>query len=90
MRTLVHSVRLLGSVSVDDDRPDGWVLFDGDRVAAVGVGGELPRSDTSVDGRNGCLAPGFVDIHGHGGASAAFDDGPEAVRAARALHLAQW
>ena len=31
MSTLVHSVRLLGSVSVDSDRTDGWALFEGGR-----------------------------------------------------------
>jgi N-acetylglucosamine-6-phosphate deacetylase len=86
MRTLVHSVRLLGSVSIDGDQRDGWALFDGERVAAVGIGGELPSADDVVDGGGGCLVPGFVDIHGHGGASATFDDGPEAVSAARAMH----
>ena len=88
MSTLVHSIRLLGSVSVDSDRADAWALLDGDRVAAVGVGGELPRADETVDGGGGCLLPGFIDIHGHGGARASFDDGPEAVAAARAVHRA--
>jgi N-acetylglucosamine-6-phosphate deacetylase len=88
MSTLVHSVRLLGSVSVDSERRDAWALFDGDRVAAVGVGGELPQADTAVDGAGGCLAPGFIDIHVHGGAGASFDDGAEAVAAARAVHRA--
>jgi len=88
MSTLVHSIRLLGSVSVDSDRADAWALLDGDRVDAVGVGGELPRADETVDGGGGCLLPGFIDIHGHGGARASFDDGPEAVAAARAVHRA--
>lgn len=88
MSTLVHSVRLFGSVSVDNDRRDAWALFDGDRVAAVGVGAELPSADATVDGGGGCLVPGFIDIHGHGGAGVSFDDGPEAVAAARAVHRA--
>ncbi|WP_342001234.1 N-acetylglucosamine-6-phosphate deacetylase [Microbacterium sp. LWH7-1.2] len=88
MSTLVHSVRLLGSVSVDSDNADAWAFFEGDRVAAVGVGAGFPRADATVDGGGGCLAPGFVDIHGHGGAGASFDDGPEAVATARAVHRA--
>ncbi|MFD4960878.1 N-acetylglucosamine-6-phosphate deacetylase [Microbacterium sp. NPDC058389] len=88
MSILVHSVRLFGSATVDSDRPDGWALFDGGRVAAVGVGADHPSAAETVDGRGGCLAPGFIDIHGHGGAGASFDDGPEAVRAGRDVHRA--
>jgi len=88
MSILVHSVRLFGSAAVDSDRPDGWALFDGGRVAAVGVGADRPSAADDIDGKGGCLAPGFIDIHGHGGAGAAFDDGPDAVRTARAVHRA--
>ena len=85
MSTLVHSVRL-----IDDGRTtdDAWVLFDGGRVAAVGSGASRPAADDVVDGGNGCLAPGFVDIHCHGGAGVSFDDGADAILAARALHRA--
>ena len=88
MSTLVHSVRLFGSATVDSDAPDAWALFDAGRVAAVGVGEGRPPADDTVDGGGGCLAPGFIDIHGHGGGGASFDDGPEAVRTARAVHRA--
>jgi N-acetylglucosamine-6-phosphate deacetylase len=88
MSTLVHSVRLLGCASVDSDRHDAWALFDGGRVATVGAGSELPSADETVDGDDGCLVPGFVDIHTHGGAGASFDDGADAVAAARAVHRA--
>lgn len=88
MSTLVHAVRLLGCASVDSDRDDAWALFDGDRVAAAGVGDDHPRADETVDGEGGCLVPGFVDIHGHGGGSASFDDGPDAIAAGRAIHRA--
>ncbi|MFK4835555.1 N-acetylglucosamine-6-phosphate deacetylase [Microbacterium sp. ZW T2_14] len=88
MSTLVHAVRLLGCASVDGDRHDAWALFDGDRVVAAGVGDDHPRADETVDGEGGCLVPGFVDIHGHGGGGASFDDGPDAIAAARAIHRA--
>lgn len=83
--TLVHSVRL-----IDDGRTtdDAWVLFEGGRVAAVGSGASRPAADDVVDGGDGCLAPGFVDIHCHGGAGVSFDDGADAILAARALHRA--
>ncbi|MGN8551475.1 UNVERIFIED_CONTAM: N-acetylglucosamine-6-phosphate deacetylase [Microbacterium sp. SLM126] len=84
MSTLVHSVRL-----VDDDRvtDDAWILFDRGRVAARGSGPARPDADERIDGGGGCLTPGFVDIHGHGGAGVSYDDGPDAIRSARALHL---
>ncbi len=88
MSTLVHAVRLFGSAGVDSDRADAWALFDGGRVTAAGVGGKLPAADERIDGGGGCLVPGFVDIHGHGGGGASFDDGLEAIRAGRAVHRA--
>ncbi|WP_127820228.1 N-acetylglucosamine-6-phosphate deacetylase, partial [Microbacterium sp. CPCC 204701] len=86
MSTLVHSVRVIGS-SVPADRAVAWVLFDDGLVAATGVG-DRPDADEIVDGGGGCLVPGFVDIHGHGGGGASFDDGLDAVRVGRALHRA--
>lgn len=84
MSTVVHSVRL-----VDDGRitEDAWLLFAEGRVAAIGSGPARPGADHTVDGGGGCLTPGFVDIHGHGGAGMSYDDGPEAIAAARSLHL---
>jgi N-acetylglucosamine-6-phosphate deacetylase len=71
---------------------DGCVLVEGDRIGAVG-----PRSQVNlrgvteaVDLHGGYLAPGFVDLHVHGGAGADFMDGTEAafrtVCAAHARH----
>jgi N-acetylglucosamine-6-phosphate deacetylase len=85
---LIHSVRVFGSSAADSARPDGWALFAEGRVAALGHGGEPPAADESVDGRGGWLTPGFVDIHGHGGGGASFDDGADAIRAGRMLHRA--
>jgi N-acetylglucosamine-6-phosphate deacetylase len=90
MSTLVHSVNLLGSSSVDPaaGHADGWALFDGGRVVALGTGSDHPNARAIVDGAGGCLVPGFIDIHGHGGGGAGYDDGPDAIRIARALHRA--
>ncbi|WP_214466157.1 N-acetylglucosamine-6-phosphate deacetylase [Microbacterium flavescens] len=85
MSALVHAVRLVDDGRVRDD---AWVLFDDGRVRAAGVGRDRPASDEVIDGGGGCLVPGFVDIHGHGGAGASYDDGPDAIRTARTLHLA--
>jgi N-acetylglucosamine-6-phosphate deacetylase len=92
--TLVHSVRLVDAGRVIDD---GWVRFDDGRVAANGIGegwrGQAQPYDVIVDGdevagAGAVLTPGFIDIHGHGGAGESYDDGPEAIRTARALHRA--
>lgn len=97
MTTVIHSVRL-----VDDGRAteDAWVAFRGGVVHARGVGdtwrglGGLSEASgaghppTALDGQGATLSPGFVDIHGHGGGGASFDDGADAVRTARAVHRA--
>lgn len=85
MTTLVHSVRLVDDGRITDD---AWVLFADGRVSAIGHGDGRPDADELVDGGGGCLTPGFIDIHGHGGAGASYDDGPEAIGRARALHRA--
>jgi N-acetylglucosamine-6-phosphate deacetylase len=94
MSTCIHSVRL-----VDAGRKveDAWVRFEGGRVAAVGIGESWRRfaqpHDEIIDGTEAAgpgavLTPGFIDIHGHGGGGASYDDGPDAIRTARALHRA--
>jgi N-acetylglucosamine-6-phosphate deacetylase len=60
-------------------------------ITATGSGGSwraLAGLDTVevVDGGQGWLTPGLIDIHSHGGGSASFDDGPDAVAAALAMH----
>ncbi|MBN1809205.1 MAG: amidohydrolase family protein [Planctomycetes bacterium] len=48
---------------------DGAVLVDGGKIAGVG-GAEMkiPAGAEVIDGEGGYLAPGFVDLHCHGGA----------------------
>ncbi|MCI2957919.1 N-acetylglucosamine-6-phosphate deacetylase [Agromyces atrinae] len=83
--TIIHSARIVSNGSVTDD---GWVRFDGDRISARGVGRswEARPGDEVVDAGGRHLTPGFVDIHVHGGGGAAFDDGPEAIARALAMH----
>ena len=94
MSVFVHSVRL-----VDDGRvvEGAWVSFDGERVSATGTGdgwrdlarpGDDVVDATALAGEGAMLTAGFVDIHGHGGAGVSYDEGPEAIRTARALHRA--
>ncbi|SIT88271.1 N-acetylglucosamine-6-phosphate deacetylase [Microbacterium sp. RU33B] len=92
MTLVIHSVRLVSPAGIVDD---AWVRVDGERIAAVGTGRGWTDAgaDEVVDGSalagaGALLAPGFIDIHGHGGGGFAFDDGPDEIRAARAVHRA--
>jgi N-acetylglucosamine-6-phosphate deacetylase len=65
----------------------GWVEITGDRITATGPG--LPPAPPDVDLGDDVLVPGFVDMHVHGGAGAAFPDGDaEAALRAVAFHRA--
>ncbi len=92
MAVIVHSVRL---VDAGTETPDAWVRFDGALVEASGVGDTWrggPDDEivdgTAVAGDGAVLTPGFIDIHGHGGAGAEYDEGADAVRRARRTHRA--
>jgi N-acetylglucosamine-6-phosphate deacetylase len=84
---VIHSARLVDEGQTTDD---AWVAFDGPIVAGLGTGDdwrELAPRDAD-DAGGAWLTPGFVDIHGHGGGAAAYDDGVEAIATARAVHRA--
>ncbi|WP_460801229.1 N-acetylglucosamine-6-phosphate deacetylase [Microbacterium sp. GXF6406] len=86
--TLIHSARL---ITDGVETPDAWVRFADGVVVATGTGASWSDADTVIDatalaGEGAILTPGFVDIHAHGGAGAAFDDGTDAIRTARAMH----
>lgn len=87
--TVVHSARLVQESGVE---PDAWVRFEGDTVAARGTGATWREcagpSDEIVDASGLTLAPGFVDIHGHGGGGASFDGSDDDIRTALATHRA--
>jgi len=84
--TLLHNASLLDA----DGRRHGWVLFDGDRIAATGLTGvDAPPHASIVLELNGrTLTPGFIDLHGHGGGGAAFDNGADEIAIALAVHRA--
>jgi N-acetylglucosamine-6-phosphate deacetylase len=69
--TLVRAARL---VDVAGTVEDGWVLVDGDTIRATGSGRDAPTADEVVDLGPATLVPGFVDLHGHGGATEAYED----------------
>lgn len=89
---LIHSARLVDGGA---ETPDAWIHVEGGRVAASGTGDGWRTRDADevvdardVAGEGALLTPGFVDLHGHGGGGRAHEEGAEAIRAARTLHLA--
>lgn len=85
MSTVLHGARLIDGGTVTDG---AWVRFTDARVDAVGTGDSWRAGPPAeaVDLAGAILSPGFVDIHGHGGAGFSYDEGVEAIRAARAMH----
>src|SRR4051794_5690188 len=74
-----------GLATPDELLADAWVVVDGERVLDVGTG--EPPGPPRVQ-LPGLAAPGFVDVHVHGGGGASFDGGdPDAVATVVATHL---
>ncbi|KQV67878.1 N-acetylglucosamine-6-phosphate deacetylase [Nocardioides sp. Root122] len=65
----------------------GWLLLDGDRISEVGEGAPPRTPDLALGAAT--LAPGFVDLHVHGGGGASFDTGTaDAAAVVADTHLA--
>lgn len=72
--TLIHSGTLVDATG----ERSGWVFVEQGRIASVGAPHEpRPAADRSIDASGGYVTPGFVDIHGHGGGGAHYQDGVE-------------
>ena len=64
----------------------GWLRLSGPRIVEVGSGTPPGAPDVSVEG---IVAPGFVDMHVHGGGGASFDAGTaDAAATVVRAHLA--
>jgi N-acetylglucosamine-6-phosphate deacetylase len=76
-----------GTIVLEDQLlQDGHVRVVGDRIESVGPASG-PGQGESIDLAGGYLAPGFVDLHVHGGDGADFMDGTaEAFRTACRAH----
>lgn len=60
--------------------PNGTLTVTAGRIVFVGPAEQLPQHDCDIVDLDGAyLAPGFVDLHVHGGAGADFMDGTEAA-----------
>ncbi|MCS7014868.1 MAG: N-acetylglucosamine-6-phosphate deacetylase [Gemmatales bacterium] len=67
-------------ILADEVLEEGHVLTAGARIEAVGAGpGPTAEADEVVDSGQGYIAPGFVDLHVHGGDGADFMDGSESA-----------
>lgn len=88
-RVVVHGAR---KCDADGEADDFWAVFDGDRITAAGTGADWAVHAAGcadvTDAAGGLLTPGFIDLHGHGGGGASFDDGTDAIERALAVHRA--
>lgn len=79
---------------------DGWRAHTGGPAVGAAAGGAA-LGDAAVGGSpaevvdaravaggGAVLTPGFIDLHTHGGGGFAHEDGPDAIRGARAFHRA--
>ncbi|HEX3932124.1 MAG TPA: N-acetylglucosamine-6-phosphate deacetylase [Nocardioides sp.] len=88
---MVHDLVLHGARLLTGDAPypgtaDGWVSVRSGRVAALGHG-TPPDGRDRVDLAGDWLAPGYVDVHVHGGAGGdVMSPDPSARAAVRRLH----
>ena len=79
-----------GIVLPDRVLEHGALLCQGGRIVAVGGVGDVeePANATVIRAMGGYIAPGFVDIHVHGGDGADYMDGTDdAVKNANRCHL---
>lgn len=77
---LIENVQLIGVAGGLGKR--GWLLIDGDKIAQMGSGGDAPAFESAqrIDGADGSLLPGFIDVHVHGSMNAdTMDATPEAL-----------
>lgn len=89
----IRNARVVDARGVQEQ---GWVVTDGETIAATGTSSDELESacarfgvDESgvIDAKGRNLTPGYLDIHTHGGWGVAFDDGAEAISIARACHM---
>lgn len=87
--TVIHSARL---VTGRDTVADAWVRFEGELVAARGIGDDwrdaLGADTTVTDAAGRTLVPGFIDLHCHGAGGASVEEGADAIERTLSVHTA--
>jgi N-acetylglucosamine-6-phosphate deacetylase len=80
----IHNARLILSDRIIDQ---GWLVIDDQSIQATGEG-VPPDAYARFDAKGDYLAPGFIDLHVHGGGGSDFlDVTPEAFLIAADFHL---
>jgi N-acetylglucosamine-6-phosphate deacetylase len=83
LSTVIHNAIL---VLPDRLLPSAWLAFDAGKITAIGTG-QPPTETVLIDANGSYLAPGFVDIHVHGGNGADFLDAtPDAFQTISKFH----
>ncbi|GHU66076.1 N-acetylglucosamine-6-phosphate deacetylase [Spirochaetia bacterium] len=63
-------------LALDDKLVPGSVRIRGKTITHISIGSEIkPDRDTVISGNHGILAPGFIDLHCHGGRGGDLNDG---------------
>lgn len=83
---LFHNIT---AVLPDKLLPDARVVVRDGRITEVGTSSRrMPKDALLIDGKEGYLSPGFVDVHVHGGGGGDFMDGTaDAARVACQTHF---
>jgi len=68
---------------------DGWLATENGVITALGAGAPTEKGDAEIDLKGNYLAPGFIEMHTHGGAGFDFADGTEEAFSACAKHYAK-
>lgn len=76
-----HRIKISNAKIVTPYRiiPQGSVLISGDIIAAVSEGNIVAADALEIDAKGKYVAPGFIDIHVHGGGGHDFMDGNESA-----------
>jgi len=81
---LVYGGQILTATGLVDD---GWVLLGTGKIIDLGRGTQRPNAASILNASGKMVAPGFIDIHTHGGNGADFSDGTvEAYAIATRFH----
>src|SRR5580765_791046 len=68
---LVYGGQILTATGIVDD---GWVLLGAGQIIDLGRGTPRPGAASILNASGKMVAPGFIDIHTHGGNGADFSD----------------
>jgi N-acetylglucosamine-6-phosphate deacetylase len=80
----IHNSRLVLADRIVDR---GWLLTENGLITAIGQG-DPPDKHERTDAKGACLAPGFIDLHVHGGKGSDFlDTTADAFQTASDFHL---